>query len=192
MAVLQALKFIAIPPRTAHTSTIVFLHGLGDSGAEWRPLTETLASTFPGTKWILPHARAIPVTFNHGMSMPAWFDIKELPSDVDKDVDVQGIWASAREINAIITSEIGGGIPENKIILGGFSQGCGMTLITGLTTEIKLAGLVCLSGRLLYDTIKESMTSESRNLPIFWGHGTADPVVAFSRGQDALHRPRGN
>ncbi|KAG8993337.1 hypothetical protein FRB94_010847 [Tulasnella sp. JGI-2019a] len=114
------------------------------------------------------------------MSMPAWFDIKELPSDVDKDVDVQGIWASAREINAIITSEIGGGIPENKIILG------------GLTTEIKLAGLVCLSGRLLYDTIKESMTSESRNLPIFWGHGTADPVVAFSRGQDALHRPRGN
>jgi len=187
---MSALKFITILPRAAHKSTIIFLHGLGDSGAGWRPLAETLAPTFQNTKWILPHAPEIPVTFNYGRTMPAWYDIKKLPY-VDGDIDVSGVWSSAREVESIITSEVGTGLPENKIVLGGFSQGCALTLVTGLTTERRLAGLVCLSGRLMYDTIKDSMTKHSCDLPIFWGHGTADAVVDYSRGQDAVDTLRG-
>lgn len=59
---IAALKYITIPPRSTHTATIVFSHGLGDTGEGWRPVAHMLASQFPHVKWILPHAPALPVT----------------------------------------------------------------------------------------------------------------------------------
>ena len=49
----------------------------------------------------------------------------------------------------MIDDEIESGISPSRIILGGFSQGGTMSLFTGLTIKYQLAGLVCLSGRLL-------------------------------------------
>ena len=53
---------------------------------------------------------------------------------------------SARLINEVITSEIDAGIDASRVVLGGFSQGGTMSLISGLTRERKLAGLAVLSG----------------------------------------------
>lgn len=61
-AAATALKYITIPPRAAHTATIVFSHGLGDTGEGWRPVAHMLASQFPHVKWILPHAPTMPIT----------------------------------------------------------------------------------------------------------------------------------
>jgi pimeloyl-ACP methyl ester carboxylesterase len=49
-------------------------------------------------------------------------------------------------LNALITAEVDAGIPASRIVLGGFSQGGAMALLTGLTTERKLGGVVVLSG----------------------------------------------
>lgn len=53
---------------------------------------------------------------------------------------------SSRQLNELLTAEIEGGIDASRIVLGGFSQGGAMTLLTGLTSERKLAGLAVLSG----------------------------------------------
>ena len=53
---------------------------------------------------------------------------------------------TASSLNSLISAEIDNGIPASHIVLGGFSQGGAMSLLTGLTSERKLAGLAVLSG----------------------------------------------
>ena len=60
--------------------------------------------------------------------------------------DEDGMLKSSSQINALIDEEISRGTPSDRIVLGGFSQGGALTLLTGLTSEKKLAGLVVLSG----------------------------------------------
>jgi len=61
-----------------HTATVIFLHGLGDSGEGWAPVTKQLGQYLPHVKFILPNAPVQPVTLNLGMSMPSWYDIYSL------------------------------------------------------------------------------------------------------------------
>ena len=72
------------------------------------------------------------------------FDIYSFGFDTEEDE--KGMVDSALLINQIITSEIDAGIDANRIVLGGFSQGGTMSLMSGLTTGRKLAGLAVLSG----------------------------------------------
>ena len=59
-------------------------------------------------------------------------------------------------MNKLIKQEIDNGIPSDRIVVGGFSQGGTMALVVGLTTPRKLAGLAVLSGRLpIRSKIKE-------------------------------------
>jgi predicted esterase len=72
------------------------------------------------------------------------FDIYSFGFDTDEDEE--GMVKSAHSINEVITSEIDAGINVSRIVLGGFSQGGTMSLMSGLTRERKLAGLAVLSG----------------------------------------------
>ncbi len=57
----------------------------------------------------------------------------------------------------MIQEEIEAGIPNDRIFLGGFSQGAAMTLLTGLTTKYKLGGFIALSGYLPLQSKIESV-----------------------------------
>lgn len=52
------------------------------------------------------------------------------------------------KLNELITAEVDAGIPADRIIIGGFSQGGAMSLLTGLTAERKLGGVVVMSAYL--------------------------------------------
>lgn len=52
----EQLSTVVIEPTATHTATVIWLHGLGDSGVGWLFLTEELGSRFPYIKWILPNA----------------------------------------------------------------------------------------------------------------------------------------
>jgi predicted esterase len=94
--------------------------------------------------------------------------------------DEPGVLKSAHALNALITAEVDAGVPASRIVLGGFSQGGAMTLFTGLTNERRLAGLAVLSGyAAVRHTLAKMISDHARKVPIFWGHGTADPVVRF-------------
>ncbi|KAF7302126.1 Phospholipase/carboxylesterase [Mycena indigotica] len=176
MAAIAPLKSLVVPALSKHTATVIFVHGLGDSGLGWQPVAEMLNKELPQVKWVLPNAPTMPVTANGGMVMPSWFDI--LSFGFDSKEDREGMLKTVYSLNQLISAEVDAGIPANRIVLGGFSQGAAMTLLTGLTGERKLAGLAVLSGWLpLRANFKSMVSDHAKSYPIFWGHGAADPLV---------------
>jgi phospholipase/carboxylesterase len=124
----------------------------------------------------------MPVTINNGYVMRAWYDI--LGMDLVRREDEVGLRKSQQQIEQLITREIERGIPAERIILAGFSQGCAMTLQTGLRHPKKLAGLLCLSGYLpLADKLPAECSEANRSTPIFMAHGRVDPVVQIARAE---------
>jgi phospholipase/carboxylesterase len=93
-------------------------------------------------------------------------------------------------VEALIAKEKARGVPADRIVLAGFSQGCAMTLMTGLRHGERLAGLVGLSGYLpLAPKLTEERHQANHDVPIFLAHGTQDPVIAIAMARasrDAL------
>ncbi|KAJ3270886.1 hypothetical protein HDV01_007357 [Terramyces sp. JEL0728] len=185
---MASLKAAIVQPTAKHTATVIFLHGLGDTGLGWEPVGRMLAPAFQNVKWIFPHAPHKKVTLNMGMAMPAWYDIYSLDKATSKE-DESGMMASVEQINTLIKNEVDAGISSEKIVLGGFSQGAAMTLLAGLTTSYKLGGLVALSGYLPLSGKIESIKSNTNDkTPIFMGHGIEDQVVQFEWGQKSMEK----
>ncbi|KAJ2884325.1 hypothetical protein IWW38_005440 [Coemansia aciculifera] len=179
----MSLQSVILKARGTHTASVIFIHGLGDSGHGWAPVAQQLARTQPHVKFILPHAPEQPVTLNGGFRMPSWYDIKSLDR-IASNEDEAGMNTSMMKINELIKAEIDAGIPANRIVLGGFSQGGAMTLYVGLQSEYRFAGLAVLSGYLpVRDRIMKRATDASKSVPVFEAHGTADEVVLYQYGE---------
>lgn len=171
------------------TAAVIWLHGLGADGHDFAGLVPELdLSACPPIRFVFPHAPSMPVTVNGGYMMPAWYDI--LGPNLVRQQDAAGIQASERAIVALIEHEVARGIPAERIVLAGFSQGCAMALHTGLRLPRRLAGIMALSGYLpLADRLTAERHAANAQTPIFMAHGTQDPVVVIARGEasrDAL------
>ena len=179
------LKTIDIETAPHPGSAIIVLHGLGADGNDFVPICNEidLAAIGP-VRYVFPSAPEMPVTINGGYVMRAWYDI--LGTQIDRHEDEAGLRASAERVSALIDREIARGIPAHRIVLMGFSQGCAMTLLTGLRYPERLAGLVALSGYLPLATATAAEKSDANTLtPIFMGHGRSDGVVPMARAQVA-------
>lgn len=78
--------------------------------------------------------------------MPGWFDLATLNKLTDsKFDDEKGMLATMKAVDGLIQAEVDAGIPEDKIVLGGFSQGGAIAALTAITSSRKLAGVACLS-----------------------------------------------
>lgn len=121
-----------------------------------------------------------------GMRMPGWYDIKSLSSLADRDEDEAGIVKSQEYFHSLIDEEVANGIPANRVVIGGFSQGGAMSLLSGTTYKNQLGGIFGLSCYLLLQKkIKDMIptSNPNQNTPIFMGHGDADQVVAHRFGK---------
>ena len=179
------LETIELDSAPDTTVSIIWMHGLGADGNDFVPLVKELdLRGCPAIRFIFPHAGTMPVTVNNGYVMRSWYDIRS--SDLVRREDETGLRASQAQIEALIAREKARGIPASRIILAGFSQGCAMTLQTGLRHPETLAGLMCLSGYLpLADMTAAERTPASLATPIFMAHGTADPVVPVVRAEQS-------
>lgn len=192
---------LRFPAVSRHTSTVIFVHGLGDSGHGWASAVENWRrrQKLDEVKFILPNAPQIPITCNMGMRMPGWYDIKNIDGTAQalrEDEDEAGILVSQKYFHDLIQKEIDAGIPSERIILGGFSQGGAMSLFAGLTAKVKLAAIVAMSGYLpLSLKFKEFIGSSEANkgTPILMAHGTHDVVVPVALGlmSEALLKEEG-
>jgi phospholipase/carboxylesterase len=164
-------------------AAVIWMHGLGADGNDFVPIVRELdLSKCPAIRFIFPHAETMPVTINNGYVMRAWYDI--LGMDLVRREDEIGLRKSQQQIEQLIAREIERGIPAERIILAGFSQGCAMTLQTGLRYQKKLAGLLCLSGYLpLADKLPAERSEANRDTPIFMAHGRVDTVVQIARAE---------
>jgi len=176
----MALQTIQIDTRKNPDCAVIWLHGLGANGHDFEPIVKEL--NLPESiraRFIFPHAPVQAVTLNNGMQMPAWYDIYGL--EMNSQEDVAGIENITVEIHSLIQQLLDEGMPANKIVLAGFSQGGALTLYVGLSHPQPLAGLLALSCYLpLRDQIEQYAKSARRELPIFLAHGTLDDVVPLS------------
>ena len=165
--------------------SVIWLHGLGADGNDFASIVPQLdLRGCPPIRFIFPHAPSMPVTINGGYVMPAWYDI--LGANLVDRQDAAGIQKSEKSIVALIEQEVARGIPYERIVLAGFSQGCAMALHTGLRLPHRLAGIMALSGYLPLagQFVAERHTANAKT-PVFMAHGTQDPVVILKRGEDS-------
>ncbi|MEO9216642.1 MAG: alpha/beta fold hydrolase [Rhodanobacter sp.] len=165
--------------------SILWLHGLGADGNDFAPIVPQLvAPAWPPLRFVFPHAPVRPVTINNGMSMRAWYDIAAF--DLNARQDEAGMRASIGEVETLIAREHSRGVPSERIVLAGFSQGGAIALAAGLRHPERLAGIIALSTYLpLHAALADERSAANATLPIFWGHGTLDPVVLLQRGTDS-------
>lgn len=173
------------------THAVIWMHGLGADGHDFAPIVPELQlGAAPAIRFVFPHAPVQPVTINNGMKMRSWYDILHMDIGGRRE-DEAGLRASQEAIEALIRRENERGIPTKNIALAGFSQGCAMTLQTGLRYPETLAGLVCLSGYLpLADRLAAERSQANAQTAIFMAHGTQDTVVALDRAQTSAERLR--
>jgi phospholipase/carboxylesterase len=181
----KLLETIEIETAPNPAAAIIWMHGLGADGNDFVPLVDELDLTgCPAIRFVFPHAEAIPVTINGGYVMRAWYDI--VGADLVKREDEAGLRASQLQVEALIAREKARGIPAERIILAGFSQGCAMTLQTGLRHPEKLAGLLCLSGYVpLAAKVSQERDAASLATPIFQAHGRSDQVIPIIRAEQS-------
>ncbi|SEL72933.1 phospholipase/carboxylesterase [Colwellia chukchiensis] len=179
------LERITIEPSLAANACVIWLHGLGDSGAGFAPIVPELKlPQHHQVRFIFPHAPEQPVTINQGYVMRSWYDIKTM--DLHSRADMTGVLASEVKVKALIQEQIDSGIPANRIVLAGFSQGGVISLFTGLRYPEKLAGIMALSCYLpTADALPEQLSSANKNTEILQQHGESDDVVPLSAGQMA-------
>lgn len=164
------------------THSVIWLHGLGADGNDFAPIVPELVSpAWPALRFVFPHAPVRPVTVNGGMPMRAWYDIAGV--DLVSRQDESGMRASIASVEALIARENTRGVPTERILLAGFSQGGAIALAAGLRHADRLAGIIALSTYLpLQDSLTAERSAANTLTPIFWGHGTGDPIVPLTRG----------
>ncbi len=178
-------------PAAQPVASIVVLHGLGADGNDFVPIAQELDLAAIGpVRFVFPSAPTRPVTINGGYEMRAWYDIYPPNPSGPRHEDEVGLHESQVIVQQLLDREAQRGVPPERTVLMGFSQGCAMTLLAGLRAPQRLAGLVALSGYLpLADRTAAERSEASRDVPVFMAHGEHDPVVVLERGaaaRDAL------
>jgi lysophospholipase-1 len=145
------------------------------------------AGKLPYMTWVLPNALE-----NRDLATTAWYMPTRLspypPSrpELEDDEDEEGMMATVAYLTTLIDDLVKQGIPEKRIVLGGFSQGHAMSLLTGLVSKYagKLRGLVGLSGYLplpqRIPTLREEAglsKDVTDEVDIFLARGTGDRLV---------------
>ena len=156
---------------------VIWLHGLGADGHDFAPIVpELVRPGWPALRFVFPHAPVRPVTINNGMRMRAWYDIVGM--DFPTRADSHGVKQSVMQANALIEREQARGIPAERILLAGFSQGGAIALATGVRRTAPLAGLIALSTYLPdAQAATDEKSNEATTQPVFMAHGASDPVI---------------
>jgi phospholipase/carboxylesterase len=182
----HALPYVEVNPKSKPRATVIWLHGLGDSGNGFAPIVPDLKLPDElGIRFVFPHAPMRPVTINNGMTMRAWYDITSL--DFNNRADSQGVTESSALVADLIEKEMAQGIPAHKIVLAGFSQGGVIALNLGTRFAHTLAGVMSMSSYMSEpEKLSDEAHSANKNTPFFVAHGTHDDVVPIFMGNTAF------
>ena len=177
---MSEIEYIELQTGVDPTWSVIWLHGLGADGHDFEPIAQQLGfQDTPAVRFIFPHAPLRPITINGGMRMRGWYDIKGMAFDREEDRD--GLEQSEQIVKGLIEQENQRGIPDDRIILAGFSQGGAVVLFTGLRLEKPVAGIVALSTYLpVAETTESERAETNQNTPIFMAHGTEDQVIPLA------------
>src|SRR5690242_20250626 len=162
---MQMLEHEFIPAQDKSSRRLwIMMHGLGDSIDGYRWLPE--AMQLPWMNYLLANA---PDEYYGGYS---WFDFA---GDI-----VPGVQRSRKLLFELIDAQRGKGFAADQIVLGGFSQGCLMSIDIGLRYPHRLAGIVGISGYVCEpEKLVKELSPVAREQRLLITHGTRDPMIPF-------------
>jgi len=173
------------------SATVILLHGMAGSGADWAPLAEALH--LPWAKFIFPTAGQVAVAA--GTDVRSWLAVSRASVKVHSNAlnavpsvmarmhskindDLPSVEASINLVLELVKKEIASGVPAERIILAGFSHGAAIALEAALRSEEKLGGVVALSPWFLAGIPRESPKwREQGDIPALFCHGLRDKIV---------------
>jgi phospholipase/carboxylesterase len=184
-----------IQPKKTPVGSVIWMHGLGADQHDFDPLVPHLndPDQLP-LRFIFPNAPLREVRIRPQMPVRAWYDVYSL-TDLNQE-DHAGITTSEHAITQLIQEEISNGIPGNRILIAGFSQGGAMALHTGMRQTQPIAGILALSCYLpLMQAHADSVHDANKQTPIFIAHGTHDmtlPCFAGKMSYDVVRQTHPN
>jgi phospholipase/carboxylesterase len=178
----ESADAVVLAPVTPASASVIWLHGLGADGHDFVPIVPELKlPDSPGVRFVFPHASVRPVTLNMGMRMRAWYDIKTLTAE--GRADEEGLRESVAVLGRFIAAERAAGMPSNRIVIAGFSQGAAVAVHAALRHPETLAGILALSCYLpLQAQLAAELAEANRSTPILMCHGQHDPVLPIALG----------
>ena len=176
------LETVEIETAPHPDAAVIWLHGLGADGHDFEPIVPELVRRGERAwRFVFPHAARRPVTINGGMHMRAWYDITGF--DREAKEDEPGFRESDSAVRELIGAEVARGIPANRIVLAGFSQGGAVCLYTAPRYSERLAGVMALSTYLpLANRLDAERAPANDGVPIFMAHGLADATLPIAMG----------
>jgi phospholipase/carboxylesterase len=176
------LPTVEVNPASSPTAVVIWLHGLGADGHDFEPIIPLLQlpEALP-VRFVFPHAPEIPISAFGGQRARGWFDF-----DPAAGTDLPGLEKSALRIEDLIQQEIDNGMPPERILLAGFSQGGVMAFHAALFYPKRLAGILALSTFLADGGQLGSAEAQvNRDIPILMCHGQQDAVLPMSLGKSS-------
>ncbi len=173
------------PPRLV----VVLLHGFGAPGDDLVSLAEWI--DLPGVAWVFPEA-PLALGGMYGDARAWWMiDMARLDRDVargahsDRSEEIPEGMAEARgQLIALLDAvrdELG--VADERVVLGGFSQGAMLSLDVALRTERAFAGLLLLSGTLLARQEWAPRMAARAGLRVLQSHGRRDAILPWAAAE---------
>lgn len=193
---ISALKIIP-QINKLNTASVIFFHGSGDTGPGILEWIKFLIGEFPSTyiKFLFPTAPMRAYTPLGGERSHVWFDRYDITPDVAEHGET--LEAMGIEVTRLIQQEVKGGIPLDRIIVGGFSMGGALALHTAYRFSPGLAGVFALSSFLnedsaVYRTIVTSSGDDNKTAkqspPLYMCHGDRDTLVPMAWGKNTYEQ----
>ncbi len=154
--------------------SFIFLHGFGDTAAGWTELASLLIQDLPGVRAVLPTAPLGRVPWMEGRDVRTWFEPRGrnfTGSQPPGRWTCEGHQYALESVEGLVAAERRRGVPLERIVLGGFSQGGALALMAGLDLPEQPGGILAMSGYLPRVTKPRGGTTS-----ILFLHGTEDAV----------------
>jgi phospholipase/carboxylesterase len=173
---------------------VVLCHGFGAPGDDLVPLASEILALRPElggrVRFVFPEAPLSLAAFGYGAARAWWhIDVERLaaaarePSGLaalSREIPV-GMDVARRQLIAVVEGvSKSSGLPVDRIVLGGFSQGAMISTDLALRLDERPAGLLVFSGTLLAAPEWERLAARRQGLPVFQAHGQQDPLLPYA------------
>jgi phospholipase/carboxylesterase len=175
----DALIHLRRPAASEPAGALVLFHGRGTSEHDLVPLLDLLD----------PQQMMLGITPRGPLSLPPggahWYAVARIGFP-DRDTFHATYATAGGWLDAVLAEA---GVPMERTIVGGFSQGAVMSYALGLGAgRPRPAGILALSGFIPTVERFELDLDSRRGMPVAIGHGTYDPVIGVDWGHDARDR----
>ena len=167
-------------------NVVILCHGYGSDGNDMIGIAQQLADNFPKTAFIAPNAPDKTVWGGYEWFSLDDFDLSTADETYLTKLTIRSKLA-VRQLNELVNYiQMKYNISSNKIVLGGFSQGGLVAMLTALELKSNPAGVIAMSAVPIY--FAEKRLDNKKSFPILLTHGSDDPVVPIWAMQAGLEQ----